>query len=453
MIKRSRTRALVIAAMCLTASAVLAVSVFIFTDTYRYQTKGKAKPAPSLALSMTADQSAVQGAHTTLKIEVKNNFTRPINSVVKITAQGIDFTDSLSTVQGLATIDKEEIKKLDPTLTDGTGVVWRPGEVKIGAKQTLVISAKASGSVGDKAVIKAAAYRVSTGGRRCGFLWLAKCGIEVEESILAKADASLLVTPANTDRHVLTLNKGYNLVTLPIVWSKEGLETFWGQFTKPEAWRLDGSTNTWLDLTQATHNAEIKPGNSFWLYHPDGGEVKLPAGETADISAKYNVKLVAGWNQVGNPYNQRIQLSGDQIIVQRNGQEDLSLAGALEAGLIKNILGVAGAVEKVGDNSSISYLPLVPGRYLPPYTGFFVETSEAMTMVFSGKLLLAPGELLTATEKAKILNWINKNALDICGNPASGSSGGNPLLDTDTGEVRDQFDCIMIKHPDRPWNS
>ena len=452
MLKRGRARGLVIAAVCLTALTALGVLVFIFADIYRSQTKGAGRPAPRLALSVSASQYTIQGANATLRLEVKNNLTHSVNTIVKVAALGVDFTNSLSTAQGITIIGKEEIVKLDPALADGTGVVWRVGEIGAGARQVLTISAKVSGSVGDKAVVKAAAYRVSTSGRRCGFLWLARCGIEVAELALAKDELSFLITPTETNRHTLALGKGYNLVSLPLILNAEGRKAFWEQFSKPEAWRLDGETGTWLDLTQAEHSAEIKPGNGFWLYHPDGGEIQLPPGETADISAKYAVKLTAGWNQIGNPYNKRIQLSGDQIIVQRAGQEDLSLAGAMEAGIIKNMLGAAGAVPKEEGETDISYLPLVPGRFVPPYTGFFVETGEAVTIVFSGQLLLAPGELLTAAEKAKILSWVNKNALDICGNPVSaGNSRGNPLLNTDTGEILDQFDCIIINHPDQPW--
>ena len=450
--KRHRARVLVIAAVALTASAVLAVLLFIICGEWSDSKNDSVQSNETVTLAIGAPKTVEQGIEAPLTIKATNNFSRKLNLVVKIALAGLTIDPNRQSVQGLQALASADLAKFGAIYETGSGVTWRIGQIAPGANQNINLKAQVAGAAGGQASLKVQAYSAQETSRRCGFLWVARCDIQVGETPLEWKEVAALVTPQSQSGNKLTLGKGYNLVSLPYVWQGEQLATFWGQFVSPKAWRIEPVSNSWHNLTDANYSSEIKPGNGFWLYHPDGGAVALPKANTLDMSQKVEVLLATGWNQIGNPYKERIRWSGDQIIVKRAGAEDLSLQGAIDAGIITQVLSISGAVPEVGDLSAPAYTPIVPGRYLPAFTGLFLESSSSATLVFPGKILLAPGELLSSTEKAKILGWINKNGLDLCGNQPSGGTSSNPLLSAETGEVLDQYDCVILKHPDRPWN-
>lgn len=449
--KRRRTRYLVVAAVCLTASVVLGVLLIVFWSTLPNGSSGR-KQSEKVSVAASVNSGAEQGADLPVKVRINNGYHREVNLVVKVSAVGLKLEAGRQTTAGLENLSAEELKAAGAVYSSGSGVVWRPGRIKSGANQTITLTTQVDGAAGEQASVKAIAFEATEGGRRCGFFWFKKCDIQVSQTLLGSSDTALLITPQNQATNILALGKGYNLVTLPFVFKGETLNAFWQQFTAPRAWRLDTASNSWLNLLDSANATLIKPGNGFWLYHPDGGAVALPKADAVDVTQKVEVKLKSGWNQIGNPYRERISWDGDKILVQRTGQEDLSLQGAMEAGVITKVLSITGAVPEVGDLTSPTYTEILPGRYLSPFTGLFIESQADATLVFPGKAILAPGELIPVSEKAKILNWINKNSLDLCGNQPSGSTASNPLLNADTGEILDQYDCIILKHPDRPWS-
>jgi hypothetical protein len=77
-------------------------------------------------------------------------------------------------------------------------------------------------------------------------------------------------------------------------------------------WRIshyDNVTNSNKELTPTTN---LKAGEAYWLIIKDNPLVPITtgAGRTVDVSAKpFTVKLKAGWNQIGNPYNFNLQWS------------------------------------------------------------------------------------------------------------------------------------------------
>ncbi len=449
--KRRRTRYLVVVAVSLTASVVLGVLLFIFWQTLPGgSSNGQQSEGVSIAVAMNS--GAEQSAEVPVSVRISNGYRREVNLVVNVAAAGLKLEAGRQTTAGLEDLSVEELRSVGAVYASGSGVVWRPGRVKAKTSQTITFVSQATGAAGEQASVKATAFEAAESGRRCGFLWYKRCDIQISRSLLDTSDAALLITPHNQAANILALGKGYNLVTLPFVFNGDTLNAFWQQFTVPRAWRLDPTSNSWLNLLDTANAGLIKPGNGLWLYHSDGGAVGLPKADAVDITQKVEVKVLRGWNQIGNPYRERIGWDGDKILVQRTGQEDLSLHGAIEAGIITKVLSITGAVPEVSNLSPPAYTEILPGRYLSPFAGLFVESQADATLVFPGKVILAPGELISASEKAKILSWINKNSLDLCGNQPSGSTASNPLLNADTGEVLDQYDCIILKHPDRPWN-
>lgn len=59
---------------------------------------------------------------------------------------------------------------------------------------------------------------------------------------------------------------------------------------------------------------------------------------------------------------------------------------------------------------------------------------------------------ISATEKIKINNWIEKNYLNQYGDPINTQYQGSPLADRVTGENIDRYRLILRKYPQRPWN-
>ena len=60
----------------------------------------------------------------------------------------------------------------------------------------------------------------------------------------------------------------------------------------------------------------------------------------------------------------------------------------------------------------------------------------------------------TGDDHKKIDAWIERNNLDIAGNPIGTMyTGGTPLFDQNTGTTIDKYDYIINNHRDKPWNT
>lgn len=439
----------------ITGLAVVAIAILLVLDTLGIVGADKLATEKSLVLTLDAPESAEQGASSGWQLSINNKTGEDKTVIVNVVGQGIDVTavsenDSTLSVLPASTA----LEKFGENWGSNDGLVWQVGVIKKDKTATLDFIGTPTLATGDEALVKVVAYEQKQGGNRCGFLWLAKCNISITEDVLNEVEAGTVITATNQNRDAITLGKGYNLISLPVTMSNATISQFWGQFTNPIGWHLDATSQSWQNVTESGNYKYIKPCNGMWVYQPDGGEILIPDGTAVDPEADYSVTLGSGWNQIGNPYKYRIKLDGDKILVKRSGKETLTLSGALEQGIITKIIGMAGAQSSSSTTSSTdpSYIEIVVGRYLPIGSGLFMNTTEAATLVFPGESIFAPGELISSVEKAKIINWINSNGLDVCGNNPSSSLGENPLRDDQTGEILDQFDCVLIKHTDRPWN-
>lgn len=60
---------------------------------------------------------------------------------------------------------------------------------------------------------------------------------------------------------------------------------------------------------------------------------------------------------------------------------------------------------------------------------------------------------ITSEEKIKMDEWIEKNNLNVYGDPKDTAyAGGTPLFDETTGETVDRYMYILKNHPEKPWN-
>lgn len=437
--------------LLVTALAVVMIVVVLVLDSFGVIGK-RNNQSKTVSVGLVAPQALEQGASAKWQVTVNNNTRKKVTVIVKLIAQGVNLGPINENNPSTTVVSSEQVaENFGGDWGKNDELDWRPSQIAKGKSISLDFIGLPTLSSGETGKVKAIVYQLNEEGKRCKFLWLAKCNIHISENKLAETEASEVVTAVNQRRDAVTLGKGFNLVSLPVTINTATAGRFWSQFTTPLGWHLDSATQAWHNTTESQYYADLKPGNGMWLYHPDGGEILIPDGDAVNSDANFELKLSTGWNQIGNPYKYRIKLDGDRILVKRSGKDTITLGGVAEEGVVTKLLGVAGA-ESGAAGSEPTYVELVMGRYLPIGSGFFINTTEAMTLVFPGKTIFAPGELISAVEKAKIISWINSNGLDVCGNEPSSDISSNPLRDDQTGEVLDQFDCVLIKHPDRPWN-
>jgi len=66
---------------------------------------------------------------------------------------------------------------------------------------------------------------------------------------------------------------------------------------------------------------------------------------------------------------------------------------------------------------------------------------------------LQVGTAQSATEKEKIDAWLKDNNYNDCGDPpGTVYAGGNCLFDEATGKLKDKYEYLIEKFPDKPWN-
>ena len=445
MTSEQKTRALVVGAIIATSATVIIIAILIALGALGLI--GKKTVSQEMAIGITAPKSAEQGVQEKWLVSVTNNKHKTENIIVRVASQGIDLT----VADPLTVISADDVGAYFGSDWSSKGAQWNLGRLSKGKTATAEIMGMPTFQSGQNASLAVQVYSQKESYRRCKFLWLFKCDIQIKDSKLASAQSDIGIVSTSQKRDSITLYKGYNLVSLPIKASNASLQAFWGQFVKPLGWHLDAQSQGWHAVTESTYYVDLIPGNGQWIYHPDGGEVALPEGDGVDAETNYNIELFTGWNQIGNPYKYRIKFDGDKILIKRSGKETLSLSGALQSGVITRALGMAGPAS--GSTTEPTYVDIVTGRYLPIGAGMFFSLAENASIVFPGKVIFAPGELLSTAERARIISWINTNGLDVCGNKPSSELSVNPLQDDQTGEILDQFDCIIIKHPSRPWNS
>ena len=448
--KTNRAKIVVSFALLITALAVVAMVVILVLETTG-MIGNKTKIKNKITIDIQAPNVLEQGKSELIKISIANHYKTKKSLVARIAGQNITLNSVSETDPTVSQLTQNQIKSsFGEEWSAQQGLVWQPNSVN--PNKTTSVQIVGTGVIdSDKSsAINIKVYELKETSKRCGFLWLKKCNVTVKESLLNQTQKNMSMESSARASDSLLLNKGYNLITLPIVSNDTYYASFWEQFTQPISWHL--GAGTWLDTTQQANYQYLKPGKGIWLYHPDGGEIKLPKGTAVNSEGEYDIKLTQGWNQIGNPYKYRVKLDGEQIVVKRTGKESLTLSGATASGIITKILAYGSAQTAGSSVANAAYFDLVIGRFLPEGSGFFIYTTEDATMAWPGKKIFAPGELISSSEKSKIIAWINRNGLDVCGNEPTSNIENNPLWDSETGAVLDQFDCILLQHPDQPWN-
>lgn len=448
--KTKKAKLLVSLALLVTALAVVAMVVILTLESFGVIGK-KTKVKNKLTIDLQTATVLEQGKAELNKLTVTNGYKSSKTLLVRIAGQNISLSPVSESDTAIGQLTQNQVKSsFGDEWANQQGLTWRPNTLQPGKSASAqivglpVIDSDKAGAINVKV------YELKETSRRCGFLWFKKCDIRISENLLNQTQKSIPLESKARNSNAMLLNKGFNLITLPVISNDAYYASFWEQFTQPLAWHLGGGV--WLDVTQKANYQYLVPGKAIWLYHPDGGEVQLPKGSAVSSEGEYDTKLSQGWNQVGNPYQSRIKLDGEQIIVKRQGKETLTLSGAMASGVITKILSY-GTGQSSGDTvSEASYIDVVPGRFIPESSGLFIYSSEEVTLAWPGRKIFAPGELISSSEKSKIIAWINRNNLDVCGNEPTSNIQNNPLWDSATGAVLDQFDCILLQHPDQPWN-
>ncbi|MFZ2906341.1 MAG: fibronectin type III domain-containing protein [Cyclobacteriaceae bacterium] len=105
--------------------------------------------------------------------------------------------------------------------------------------------------------------------------------------------------------------KTYQMISIPFQLEDEDIQSVFGEalgdYVKTR-WRLvqwQNSTEKYVD--PPFFNNEMKLGKSYWFNSTEEVSVKIPAGSTRtnpihNQSSPFKMQLLAGWNQVANPY-------------------------------------------------------------------------------------------------------------------------------------------------------
>lgn len=411
-------------------------------------------------------QEVDTGDQVVLNISVTNSGKSIIeDSFVLIQGVGIDLNQSVLLNEGfdqetpgyLRELNLSELSQFDSP-GDG-GIYWYIGDLP--AKQSLSQQIKGIVAAGSDSTVKIDAkyYMSSNATSGCGFLGLSRCPSS-DTVQLAVNSAQLRLSGSSK----IKLNAGYNFVTLPYVFTASSIRDFLSSLRDNWAYYFNPVTGEYLSLLEDENTDLVKPGVGFWIYDTEGGEYDLPSTKVeTNINESFSIKLEEGWNQLGNPYPKRIIFSGEKILV-REITDDGTASGAiysLKSAIENDILSVPYVVTyKSGsdiDSSSVTnsleYKKLDIDSTLNAFAGFTIKASKKVVLTFTGRDIIAQGDLLSSEEIKRIGNWIIKNGLNQYGDPVGTVyAGGTPLIDEKTGRVLDRMDYILDKHPDRPWN-
>jgi len=297
----------------------------------------------------------------------------------------------------------------------------------------------------------------------CGFLGLGRCSAESKYTQVGEAQTAFNLS----DQGKIKLRLGYNFITLPYVFTASAAKTFLSSLDGGKwAYYFDPTSGGYIDLNAGNNAEKIKPGVGFWVNVAKEGDYALPSPRVdSNISESFSIPLAIGENHIGNPYPKRIIWSGSDILVQEldDAGEATGISYSLKTAIDNQVLGVAYIIsyksftDSTGTTSDLSslieYKPLPLNSYLNSTMGLTIQSTKMVNLVFPGRSIVAPGDLLSDSEKRKIEEWIIKNGLNQYGDPeGTAYSSGSPLVDSTTGWPIDRYDYIVSKHSDRPWN-
>jgi len=381
------------------------------------------------------------------------------NMYVLVAGDGVNLngtiSSSTSTTSGqpgfIRRFETDEASRFDSR--PESGFYMYIGELKSNTNKVQPIKATVVATSGSISQLEAKVFSPKNQRVGCGILSLGSCSTTT--GVTQLASGVFQVNATSLDK--IKLTAGYNFISLPYVFTTSAIKEFLSALKDKWAYVYQPSTAQYLDLNSGDNASFIKPGVGFWLYDAGGGEYNLPETKAAtNISESYTVPLDIGWNQIGNPYSKRMILAGDKISVKELA-DDGSESGTsytLKDAIDNGTLSKAYSVSRTAGSETLNTTEFPLGSTLPAYSGLLIQSQKKVHLILPGKEIIATGDVITSEERSKIEKWISDNGLNQYGDP-SGTvySGGNPLFNEKTSQTMDRFDYVILKHPDRPWNS
>ena len=125
-----------------------------------------------------------------------------------------------------------------------------------------------------------------------------------------------------------------------------------------------------------------QPGYGLWSNF-NGNVQPSVTGQRTDVEQDISVPLLFGWNQIGTPYNQNLNVTSADISISYLGNPAISLAEANSTGLV--------AAGIIGFNSNSGYVdilkstdPNVPLNIMEAWKGYWirVKVTEGVTIIY-----------------------------------------------------------------------
>ena len=417
---------------------------------------------PSVSIKVTNLPSVIKTGDTiSLNLVFTNSGDNLTGAYALIQAKGINIVQTIDQAKKLTQDQDGYLRKLDQTEFNkfdnkgDSGVYYKIGSLKGGQSNTLNVKAIVTSGSGADSNIEAKLIIPKYAVTKCGFLNIKQCQSEI--GVTQVASGTFQISPEESGK--IKLRKGFNYISLPYVFTSSSLSDFFSALKSKWAYVFVPSTGEYLNLLTGDNSSKIKPGVGFWLYDSNGGEYDLPTTRVeTNINETYSIPLDIGWNQVGNPYSKRMILSGAKIMVRELGADgsESGTAYDLKTAIANGTLSDPYLIVYPNATDASSNMKTVKGfldNNIDPFSGFLIKSTKKINLIIPGKEVIAPGDVVSATERAKIESWISESGLNQYADPnGTVYAGGTPLYDEATGQTLDRLDYILAQHPDRPWN-
>lgn len=403
------------------------------------------------------------GENFSASVSVTNQGTSEIkNTYLLVDATGADINSTIKLVnlqegqEGyLRNLNESEKKRFENGAP--SGFYWYVGD--LGPKQTKSqqIVGKATGL---KVRLESKMISSPIIESSCGFLNLATCKNQATDQQIAYEATDIAVKEIAK----INLRSGYNFVSLPYLLTSVDAANMLSLFKDHYAYYFKPDTAEYLNLYQGENVNYLKPGAGIWIYSSNDQEVNLPENKTqTNSNDSYSMNLAIGWNHLGNPYTKRIIMSADKIQIRElsddgtaNGN-NYTLKTAVDAGIISQpyVVKSKNFTDSSGNQSDLTKIlewkTLGYESTMDPFVGFLIKAERKVVITFTGKSIIAPGDLLSDDEKIRIATWINQNGLNEFGDPQNTVYSGGVPQDKNGNSVN-RYDYILSKNADRPWN-
>ncbi|MFH1539765.1 MAG: hypothetical protein ABIH66_12485, partial [bacterium] len=176
-------------------------------------------------------------------------------------------------------------------------------------------------------------------------------------------------TPGSTGAN-RTVARGWNLVAIPASTaarspSRISLANATGNSI---IFRYDAAAGQYV-TEDLTANVDLGSGQAFWVHSDSDGD-HISFDVEINYSTEATIPLQAGWNLIGNPFVNQFDWNDEHVQFSSDGTNFIPLSQALSSGWVKGAW--------LFENGS--YPPLRSGDTVLPFTGFWIQTSRALTV-------------------------------------------------------------------------